>query len=219
MLGGGGDKFFELNELYRCKTGNQSLATSMLDSLKKKYKEEGYEKPFIHFNEVVTVIDTTQEKIYVTTKSGKVFSGDYVVCSVPSAIMDKITFKPELKVKVKGQITTFSAEAAIQNGYLYKYIMKTPTRFWLKQGNASALTDKYGEFWDGISSEYDNETMINKPGVLVAYAAIDDPNNDKDIPENIKKAIRDFIGDDQWEPLAYVWEQWYKEQYTKCGFR
>lgn len=153
-LGGGGDKFFEVNELYRCKTGNQSLVNSMLENLRKNYEKEGNNNDVIHLNDPVILIDTIDKnKVRVKTESGKVYEGDYVVCAVPSAELNKIHFNPKLQVMVKGKLVDFQPKQAIQNGYLYKYIMKTPNRFWLSDAKGmSALTDKYGEFWDGISS-------------------------------------------------------------------
>lgn len=138
VRGGGGDSFLTRNEIYRCKEGNQELANRIA-------KEIG--KDHIHLSTNCQKVVSKDNKVYIyCEKKETPYIGDYVVMAVPSSILDNIQFEPNLQVLVKGKKVDFDPKKIIQNGKLFKYIMKTKNSFWYeKEDDLEIVSSSYGE--------------------------------------------------------------------------
>ncbi|GMU81088.1 MAG: monoamine oxidase [Planctomycetota bacterium] len=122
VAGGGFDKYWTESEVYRCKGGNQQLATKLA---------EAFGRDRIILKLPVTKIEQKGGKMVVTCADKRTLECDDVVLTVPPSVWSKITFEPGLPPHL-----------ATQMGRNLKYISALKSRFW-KAGKLSqyAFTD------------------------------------------------------------------------------
>ena len=114
----------------------------------------------LHLNEAVTHIQQNEMGVKVLGHSGRQYEGDYLICTVPLTVMDKITFQPSLSEP---------KQRAIAGGYDYRpatrMFVEFPERFWRKKGlNGWGLfTDRAEELWQPT---WDSSSQS---GILHAY--------------------------------------------------
>jgi monoamine oxidase len=108
IKGGGVEKYWTETEVYRCRGGNQQLATKIQAELQAR----------VHLREPVTAIVVSDRGVTVTTGKGK-YEADYAVLTVPPLTWNRIAFTPRLHVT-----------AVPQMGSNVKFLMKTKDEFW-----------------------------------------------------------------------------------------
>jgi monoamine oxidase len=122
VKGGGLEKYWEESEVYRCKGGNDRLATKLLEAI-------GAEN--VHLGRVATEIEVTGKGVRVKCADTTVAHGDDVILTVPPSVWSKIKITPGLPRELKPQM-----------GTAVKYLAQVKGRFWEKEGlGANAFTD------------------------------------------------------------------------------
>lgn len=147
ISGGGGEKYWTESEVYRCKGGNQQLATKLAEALGSDRLITGLSVRAVRIKENGAVVEC---------KDGRTIECDDAVVAVPPTVWNKIDFSPALPATLK-----------IQMGSNVKYLAKLKSRFWETAGLApDALTDgDVSMTWDGTDAQPDA-----KGAVLVAFS-------------------------------------------------
>jgi len=146
VKGGGVEKYWTDSEVYRCKGGNQQLATKLAEAI-------GNDRLVLGLP--VTGIAPKGANMVVTAADGRTLECDDVVLSVPPSVWRRIDIKPGL------------GTLAPQMGVNVKYLVGLKSRFWKEHGLApDALSDgDVNMTWDGTD---------NQPGddgaVMVAFS-------------------------------------------------
>jgi monoamine oxidase len=147
VKGGGLEKYWTDSEVYRCKGGNQQLATKLADAIGKDHLILGLP---------VTSVQTTDSKAIVTCKDRRTVEADDVVLAIAPTVWHKIQFSPELPSALK-----------VQMGTNVKYLCSVQGRFW-KESNLSPDSMTDGDIsmtWDGTDNQ------LEGPGAaLVAFS-------------------------------------------------
>ncbi|MDP1796354.1 MAG: FAD-dependent oxidoreductase [Planctomycetaceae bacterium] len=97
IAGGGLDRYWPETEVYRCKGGNQQIAQKLLH-------EVGRDR--VHLQTPVKRIECDDRGVRVTDSTGKVWTADDVVLTVPPSVWHKIEIEPALPVTLKPQMGT-----------------------------------------------------------------------------------------------------------------
>jgi monoamine oxidase len=122
VKGGGLEKYWEESEVYRCKGGNDRLATKLFEQIGAQNVQLG---------RAVREIEITANRVTVKCADGTVVEGDDVILSVPPSTWNKIRITPALPGELKPQM-----------GTNVKYLAQVKGRFWEKEGlGPNATTD------------------------------------------------------------------------------
>lgn len=147
VKGGGVEKFWTESEVYRCKGGNQQLATKLAAELGEGRVITGLSVRAVRIKESGAVVEC---------KDGRTIECDDVVLAVPPTVWNKIEFSPGMPELFK-----------IQMGSNVKYLAKVKSRFWEDAGMApDSLTDgDISMTWDGTDAQPEA-----KGAVLIAFS-------------------------------------------------
>jgi monoamine oxidase len=110
VKGGGIEKYWTESEVFRCRGGNQQLATKLAAGI-------GGDR--IRTRTIVTAIDVSAPVARVTIGDGTRLEADHVVLSVPPPVWNRIAFEPMLPVGLTPQM-----------GSNVKFLMALNGRFW-----------------------------------------------------------------------------------------
>lgn len=114
VKGGGVEKYWTDSEVYRCRGGNQQLATKLAEAITPER---------IRLKTAVAAIDVKDSGVKITCVDGSVVEGDDVVLTVPPSVWNKIKISPALPVELKPQM-----------GVNVKYLTSVKDRFWKASG-------------------------------------------------------------------------------------
>ncbi len=136
---GGLDKYWSDSEVYRCKGGNQQLATRLA---------EGLGSGRIVTGVAVKTIGMRGGEVSVGCGDGRTLACDDVVLAVPPPIWKKIDMQPGLP----GALTP-------QLGTNVKYLSKVKSRFWKSAGLAPDMMtdDEVSMTWEGTDGQDEGE--------------------------------------------------------------
>lgn len=112
VKGGGLEKYWTDTEVFRCKGGNQQLATKLAAALGEKR---------IRLSTPVRAVAASEKTVKVTLADGNILEGDDLILTAPPRVWHKIAFDPPLP----GQL-------APQMGTNVKFLMVVKERFWTK---------------------------------------------------------------------------------------
>lgn len=142
IKGGGVEKYWTDSEVYRCKGGNQQLATKLA---------EGVGSGRIVLGLPVTAIRVKNDKVVVECKDGRTLECDDVVLTTPPSVWSKIDITPALPATLKPQM-----------GTNLKYLAHTKTRFWQANGISQyAMSDGPVQMtWDGTDNQPGDENCV-----------------------------------------------------------
>lgn len=137
VSGGGLEKYWTDSEVFRCKGGNQQLATILA-------KEIGAAK--LVLNVSVRQINIGGNSVKIACGDGRTLEVDDVVLAVPPSVWKKIEITPALP-----------AALAPQMGVNVKYLAAVKSRFWKESKVApDSLTDSMISMtWDGTDNQGD----------------------------------------------------------------
>jgi monoamine oxidase len=122
VKGGGIEKYWEESEVYRCKGGNDRLATKLLEAIGAAN---------VHLSRPVKEIDVKANGATVRCADGTVIEADDVILTVPPSVWKKIKITPALPGPLDPQM-----------GTAVKYLAQVKGRFWEKDGlGPNAFTD------------------------------------------------------------------------------
>jgi monoamine oxidase len=97
VKGGGLEKYWSESEVYRCRGGNQQLATKFVAAI-------GPAK--VLTRTIVRSVSVTEQGVRVTLASGKVLEGDHVILTAPPPTWNRIAFEPALPLSLPPQMGT-----------------------------------------------------------------------------------------------------------------
>ena len=97
VKGGGLEKYWLESEVYRCKGGNQQLATKLAAAIG---------APRILLRTPVRSVAVTDKGARVTLGNGKVLDGDHVILTAPPSVWNRIAFDPGLPASLAPQMAT-----------------------------------------------------------------------------------------------------------------
>lgn len=142
VKGGGVDDYWADTEVWRCKGGNDQLATRLAASL-----GEGR----VRVGVAVAAIKLSEKGVSVTLADGKVLEADDVVLATPPTTWRAIAFEPALP-----------AVLAPQMGPAVKYLAHVKKRFWLDDKLSQyCLTDgPVSQTWDGTDAQPGEEGAL-----------------------------------------------------------
>jgi monoamine oxidase len=87
VKGGGLEKYWTESEVYRCKGGNQQLATRLVNAI-------GSARVLLRTP--VRTVETTDRLARVTLANGKTLEAEHVILSAPPSVWNRIGFEPTL---------------------------------------------------------------------------------------------------------------------------
>jgi monoamine oxidase len=141
VKGGQLEKYFTDSEVYRCKGGNQQLATQLMKAI-------GPDRLIMGL--AVTEVSTSGNNAVVTCADGRTLEVDDVILAIPPTTWKKISFSPGLPAVINPQM-----------GDNVKYLAHVKKRFWKEHKLApDSLTD--GELsmtWDGTDNQPGDENV------------------------------------------------------------
>lgn len=139
IAGGGLDRYWPDTEVYRCRGGNQQIAQKFLH-------EVGRDR--VHLQRPVKRIEYDDLGVRVTDTTGRVWTADDVVLTVPPSVWHKIEIEPALPAVLKPQM-----------GTNIKQLSVVRSRFWEAQKLApDAKTDgPISLTWDATDGQTYNE--------------------------------------------------------------
>lgn len=147
VKGGGLEKYFTDSEVYRCRTGNQSLATALAQSVGETRIQ--HETP-------VRSIKLLADKVVVTTVAGEVVEGDEVVLAVPPKAWDRISISPGLPGALDPQM-----------GSATKLLVAVKSRFW--RGDKLA-PDGLSDTMIGLTWDATDNQAVNHGACLTGFS-------------------------------------------------
>jgi monoamine oxidase len=113
VKGGGVEKYWTDTEMFRCRGGNQTLATQLASAI-------GRER--IRLRTVVSAIDVTRPQARVSLADGSVLECDDVIVSVPPSVWNRIALTP-----------SWPSALVPQMGSNVKFLMRLRSPFWRRQ--------------------------------------------------------------------------------------
>jgi monoamine oxidase len=150
VSGGGGKDFWEDTELFKCATGNQSLAWALAGAVAASSPGS------IRLDTPVEAIRVGSREVRVETAFGAE-AADHVVLAVPPSAWSHIDIDPAIP-----------EELHMNMGPTLKYLSAVDRRFWLSSGLAPYGTDdEIGETWEGT----DNQTVSGDQGLELTLFA------------------------------------------------
>ncbi len=154
IKGGGLDAYWTESETYRCRGGNQRLATELTATML------GHR---VSYNSTVTKVNLKGLSGTVNTKEGRSINAQQVVLAVPPSVWDGITFD----VPLPGP--------TMQMGLAIKKLSAVKERYWVKAGRSGeSLSDQApGMTWDATAGlEGDTACLTAFAGGPTAEKAI-----------------------------------------------
>lgn len=143
VRGGGVERFWTDTEVFRCATGNQSLATRMLQEI----EDQG---GAVHLSTPVTGIGIDEGGAAVRT-NGTTTPADYVVLAIPPSTWGNVEISPAIP-----------DDMYVHMGVNIKFLSTVHSRFWLSERLAATSTaDTFGMSWEGT----DNQTVLPQQGI------------------------------------------------------
>jgi monoamine oxidase len=155
VKGGGLKRFWTDSEMFRCATGNDSLARALCAWLDER------ESSSVALRSPVTEIALSDTGVSVRTAAGA-DTFDFVVLAIPPSVWRSNGLKIDPPIP---------SEYELHMGPAVKFLSSMSQRFWLDQGLApSGMDDRIGETWEGT----DNQTLQDGQGIeLTVFAGGD----------------------------------------------
>lgn len=200
VAGGGVDKYWTESEVYRCKGGNQQLATKLA---------EGFGKERITLKLPVTEIRQQGDKVVVTCADRRTLECDDVILAVPPTVWSKIRMDPDLPAAMKPQM-----------GVNVKYLAALKSRFWKGKGigPVSLQNGDIGWTWEGTDNQEGDEGagMIAFSGGPGAVRTLEYPKDNRD--EMYKKHMELTHPGFSEKFVKSRYMSWPKEEWTLGGY-
>jgi monoamine oxidase len=207
IKGGGGKKYWDMSEVFRCSEGNDALASALEKSIVNRGGKVLLSSPVkaIKIEPSEVVIETA------TAADTQAYKADAVILAVPPSVWGNITMDPKI-----------SNDLLPQMGVAVKYLTTLNSRFWVNKSQApSGSVDKIGMIWEGS----DNQSWKNGKEVeLTVFAGGDTASSlinmsDKDREEFYKKTLDDtFSNQFIQHRVCSRFISWPTEAWTMAGY-
>lgn len=191
------------NEMdYKIKGGNSRFSESLADRI-------GREN--IILKSRVTEVDQTGGKVKVTTHTGEVYSGDSLICTVPTYALMNIKWNPGLPED------KIDAINQLQYARICKHAVLFNERFW-KDEDFDMVTDVYGHYF-----YHATKNQKGTKGSLISYTIGDKADvvsrqNDEFKANMINDSLKTAFGDVKSKIVNQVNYYWGMDEYTKGGY-
>jgi len=175
----------------------------------------------IKYDAQVTCINSTGKDISVSTKSGKIYTADKVICAIPLSIYKSkvIEFQPPLPEDKLKAIDRLGA------GLIEKIAIKFPKAFWKKKiGEAdyfghvpSSENDRglFSVFYD-VSKGSNHILMTVIAGEAVK---IKESMSDEQLVQECMKTLRNIFKDEKVpNPSSYLVSNWANDEHIKMAY-
>lgn len=159
ISGGGVEKYWTDSEVFRCASGNQSLAVKLASSLPLEN---------VIYGAIVQAVSLRPDGVIVVTRDGKRYEGTDVVFTAPPSVWPKINITPGLPAELRPQM-----------GRAVKYFSRVKKRFWTDaQLSPDALSDgPVSLTWDGTDNQSGDDNVLTAfSGGPAAEACAASPN-------------------------------------------
>ncbi|HKP11883.1 MAG TPA: FAD-dependent oxidoreductase [Blastocatellia bacterium] len=201
LVRGGGyfndpNAYWTETEVYRCETGNQSLANALSNALP---------NPAITGTSVSAIHLYTNDA-QVTLSNGETITVDYVILATPPSAWKTISFTPAIP-----------PEYVINMGPAYKYLSPINERFWIQETLApSGMSDQLGMVWEGTDNQTQGSGQEVEMSVFAGGTYATNALGDKDPAQYIRDGIETlYPGYSQhsfyearlmdWPNLEWIW--------------
>ncbi|MEB3238901.1 MAG: NAD(P)/FAD-dependent oxidoreductase [Cyanobacteriota bacterium] len=202
IAGGGVEAFWTESEIYRCASGNQSLALALARAIGEAH---------IQLRSPVAAIDLTDRAARVTLHSGTVLEADAVVLTAPPSTWDALRVTPALP-----------ADYRMSTGTAIKVLNRVDHPFWTAaQLEPDALTDQaVGMTWRGgeppARSAKEPACLTVFAGGQAAQAWLDrTPAQRRQLANQELDTL--FPGFSR-HTQQQIFRGWPSERYTRCGY-
>jgi monoamine oxidase len=207
IKGGGGKKYWDMSEVFRCSMGNDALATA----LEKSIVDHG---GMVFLNSAVKSIDIEPSGVVVAASKGsaeQVYKGDAVILAVPPSVWGNIRMDPKI-----------IAGMASQMGVAVKYLSALDNRFWVNKSLApSGSNDQIGMIWEGSDNQSCGQ---GKEIELTVFAGSDNASALANMSETERNAFYGKILDQSFQNLFTPnqvrsrFMSWPTEPWTMAGY-
>ena len=216
---------WDQNESFPQFHGNHTILTHGYETILQRLAE-GLD---IHLECEVTSIDYSAKTISVSTKDGRIFTGDKVVVTVPLALLksEVISFNPPLPKKKTDAIKRLGA------GLIEKVILSFSVCFWRKYSEKTGTFGHIpnmkenrgfcGIFYDlspKNTSDKEKKNNYVLMTVLAGNAAVEAQKmQDKEIVERCLKLLKSMFPKERIpDPLESIVTRWGKEPFSKMAY-
>lgn len=203
VAGGGGKSFWTETEVFRCGTGNESLAWALERAVGSMGSRNA-----VHKDAPVQSIRISDRDVTVMTATGATTTADYVVLAIPPTAWPTLRVDPPIP-----------PHYVMNVGPAVKFLSVVDERFWIDSGRAPSGTDEtVGETWEGT----DNQTLA--PGQnpeLTVFAGADAARRALDHGDPVEWYARSldvmFPGYSS-RVVDHEFVAWPREQWTGGGY-
>lgn len=201
VKGGGLEKYWTESEVYRCGSGNASLAQKLARAI-------GDAR--LRRNSPVREIRVEPTQVAVQNFAGEKFEADEVVLALPPSVWNRIRFSPALPRALRPQM-----------GLNVKYLAAVRKRFWLEQRlSPNAMSDDLISMtWEGTDNQGNDslgaELTCFSGGPAAARARRSwSRRKDTDFHQLLEKAYPGFAA----QFLRSRFMDWPSEEWTRAGY-
>ena len=193
----------EKNEMdFKIKGGNSRFSESLADRI-------GREN--IILKSRVTSVDQTGGKVKVTSHTGEVYTGDNLICTVPTYSLMNIKWNPGLPEE------KIDAINQLQYARICKHAVLFSERFW-KDEDFDMVTDVYGHYF-----YHATKNQKGTKGSLISYTIGDKADvvsrqNEEFKANMINDSLKTAFGDVKSKILNQVNYYWGMDEYTKGAY-
>jgi len=193
----------EKNEMdFKIKGGNSRFSESLADRI-------GREN--IILKSRVTQVDQTGGKVKVTSHTGEVYTGDNLICTVPTYSLMNIKWNPGLPEE------KIDAINQLQYARICKHAVLFNERFW-KDEDFDMVTDVYGHYF-----YHATKNQKGTKGSLISYTIGDKADvvsrqNEEFKANMINDSLKTAFGDVKSKILNQVNYYWGMDEYTKGAY-
>ena len=121
---------------FKIRGGNDRLPAALAARLSEKIR---YGSPVVR----IAQDDTSVRVTYLRDRTPTTVTGDYVVCAVPAAVMDRVEVSPELRPVKRAALRELGSLA------MARVYLQSRRRFWLERGDSGwGGTDDPMDIWD-----------------------------------------------------------------------
>ncbi|XP_032226643.2 amine oxidase [flavin-containing] isoform X2 [Nematostella vectensis] len=205
QAGGGTVRNMEFNDggaqEYKVLGGSQSICVKMAEKL-------GSDR--IIFNSDVIHIDQTSDVTTITCANGLSYKAKYVIATVPSSLLNRIRFTPNLPA------LKFQGAQRTPIGSVIKVIMFYEKAFWREKGLSGFFNSDIGPVEDGLD---DTKPDGSHPAIM-GFVAGDWARKFTTFPEEERKRLiceqyqTIFDSPEALKPIRYFEKDWMSDKYA-----
>lgn len=205
IAGGGYDRFWLETEVYRCRGGNDQLATKLAEAIR------AIGAGRIRLCSPIRCVDVNGPSARVVLRNGECLEADLVVLTVPPPVWPSINFCPAIP-----------PEYVVNTGPVVKYLTRVKKPFWLDRelDPCSLSNTSFSETWESTDAQRGGD---DEPAGLTIYSGGDAAQTCLSLSgtelrsqasDHLESIFPGFKANVEREAFM----AWPREAYTRCGF-